>query len=256
AYPLGDLYLYGQWKDGQPVEGRIKNVKLFAMIGIFVLIIACINFMNLSTAKSQKRAKEVGVRKVAGADKQSLVLQFLSESILISLFAAFLAVILVAVTLPVFNTLTGKEMSVPFFSGIFWLQLMAVLLITGLVAGSYPAFYLSATKVVSVFRSFTKAGKGVVIARKTLVLFQFILATILIVSTLVVYQQISFAMNQDLGYSKDQLIQITLEGELLDRFDLFKTELEKNEDILAVSRSSFGFQGRNSNTGGVSWEGK
>src|SRR5690606_9672759 len=102
----------------------------------------------------------------------------------------------------------------------------------------------------------TKSGKGVVIARKTLVLFQFILATILIVSTLVVYQQISFAMNQDLGYSKDQLIQITLEGELLDRFDLFKTELEENEDILAVSRSSFGFQGRNSNTVGVSWEGK
>lgn len=256
AYPLGDLYLYGQWKDGQPVEGRIKNVKLFAMIGIFVLIIACINFMNLSTAKSQKRAKEVGVRKVAGADKQSLVFQFLSESILISLFAAFLAVILVALTLPVFNTLTGKEMSVPFFSGIFWLQLMIVLLITGLVAGSYPAFYLSATKVVSVFRSFTKAGKGVVIARKALVLFQFILATILIVSTLVVYQQISFAMNQDLGYSKDQLIQITLEGELMDRFDIFKAELEQNEDIVAVSRSSFGFQGRNSNTGGVSWEGK
>jgi putative ABC transport system permease protein len=256
AYPLGDLYLYGQWKDGQLVEGRIKNVKLFAMIGIFVLIIACINFMNLSTAKSQKRAKEVGVRKVAGADKQSLVFQFLSESILISVFAAFLALILVAATLPIFNTLTGKEMSVPFFSGIFWLQLMLVLLITGLVAGSYPAFYLSATKVVSVFRSFTKAGKGVVIARKTLVLFQFILATILIVSTLVVYQQISFAMNQDLGYSKDQLIHITLEGELLDRFDIFKTEMERNDDILAVSRSSFGFQGRNSNTGGVSWEGK
>jgi putative ABC transport system permease protein len=256
AYPLGDLYLYGQWKDGQLVEGRIKNVKLFAMIGIFVLIIACINFMNLSTAKSQKRAKEVGVRKVAGADKQSLVFQFLSESILISVFSAFLALILVAATLPIFNTLTGKEMSVPFFSGIFWLQLMLVLLITGLVAGSYPAFYLSATKVVSVFRSFTKAGKGVVIARKTLVLFQFILATILIVSTLVVYQQISFAMNQDLGYSKDQLIHITLEGELLDRFDIFKTEMERNDDILAVSRSSFGFQGRNSNTGGVSWEGK
>ncbi len=256
AYPLGDLYLYGQWKDGQLIEGRIKNVKLFAMIGIFVLIIACINFMNLSTAKSQKRAKEVGVRKVAGADKQSLIFQFLSESILLSLFAAILAVLLVALTLPIFNSLTGKEMSVPFLSGIFWLQLATVLLITGLVAGSYPAFYLSATKVVSVFRSFTKAGKGVVMARKTLVLFQFILATILIVSTLVVYQQINFAMNQDLGYSKDQLIQVTLEGELLDRFDIFKAELEKNEDILAVSRSSFGFLGRNSNTGGVSWEGK
>jgi putative ABC transport system permease protein len=256
AFPLENLYLYGQWKDGKQVEGRIKNVKLFAMIGVFVLLIACINFMNLSTAKSQKRAKEVGVRKVAGADKQSLVFQFLSESILISMFAAFLAVILVALTLPIFNNLTGKEMSVPFLSGMFWFQLLLILFITGMVAGSYPAFYLSATKVVSVFRSFTKAGKGVALARKTLVLFQFILATILIVSTLVVYQQINFAMNQDLGYSKDQLIKVTLEGELLDRFDIFKSELEKNEDIVAVSRSSFGFLGRNSNTGGVSWEGK
>lgn len=256
AYPLADLYLYGQWKDGELVEGRIKNVKLFAMIGLFVLIIACINFMNLSTAKSQKRAKEVGVRKVAGADKKSLVMQFMSESILISFFSGFIAVLLVQISLPIFNELTGKEMFVPYGSGIFWMELLSIILFTGLVAGSYPALYLSATKVVSVFRSYTKSGKGVVMARKGLVLFQFILATILIVSTLVVYQQISFAMNQDLGYSKDQLIQVTLEGKLLESFDVFKAELEKNENIESVSRSSFGFMGRNSNTGGVEWEGK
>lgn len=256
AYPRGELYLHGQWKDGMPVEGRIKNVKLFAMIGIFVLIIACINFMNLSTAKSQKRAKEVGVRKVSGANKNSLVFQFLSESLLITLFAAFFAILLVQVTLPIFNNLTGKDMAVPYFSGLFWLQILGIIVLTGLVAGSYPAFYLSATKVVSVFRSFTKSGKGVVMARKGLVLFQFILATILIVSTMVVYQQINFAMNQDLGYSKDQLIQVPLEGKLLESFDVFKAELEKDENILSVSRSSFAFMGRTSNTGGVSWEGK
>ncbi|WP_057939777.1 ABC transporter permease [Algoriphagus resistens] len=256
AYPYADYYLHGSWKDGQKVEGRIKNVKLFAMIGLFVLIIACINFMNLSTAKSQKRAKEVGVRKVAGADKSSLVMQFMSESLLITFFSAIFAVLLVEATLPIFNNLTGKEMYVPYGTGAFWLQLISIILFTGIVAGSYPAFYLSATKVVSVFRSFTKASKGVVIARKGLVLFQFILATILIVSTLVVYQQISFAMNQDLGYSKDQLIQIPLEGKLLESFDVFKAELEKNENIESVSRSSFGFLGRNSNSGGVSWEGK
>ncbi|MCE7053059.1 ABC transporter permease [Algoriphagus sp. AGSA1] len=256
AYPYGDYYLHGSWKDGQLVEGRIKNVKLFAMIGLFVLIIACINFMNLSTAKSQKRAKEVGVRKVAGADKGSLVMQFMSESLLITFFSAILALLLVEATLPLFNNLTGKEMYVPYASGLFWLELIGIILFTGIVAGSYPAFYLSATKVVSVFRSFTKAGRGVVMARKGLVLFQFILATILIVSTVVVYQQISFAMNQDLGYSKDQLIQIPLEGKLLESFDVFKAELEKNENIESVSRSSFGFLGRNSNTGGVSWEGK
>lgn len=256
AYPYADYYLHGSWKDGQKVEGRIKNVKLFAMIGIFVLLIACINFMNLSTAKSQKRAKEVGVRKVAGADKGSLVMQFMSESLLITFFSAIFAVLLVEASLPIFNNLTGKLMTVPYGSGFFWLELVGIILCTGVVAGSYPAFYLSATKVVSVFRSFTKAGRGVVMARKGLVLFQFILATILIVSTLVVYQQINFAMNQDLGYAKDQLIQIPLEGELLESFDVFKAELEKNENIESVSRSSFGFLGRNSNTGGVSWEGK
>lgn len=256
AYPYGDYYLHGSWKAGQLVEGRIKNVKLFAMIGLFVLIIACINFMNLSTAKSQKRAKEVGVRKVAGADKSSLVMQFMSESLLIAFLAGIIAVILVQATLPIFNNLTGKVMSVPYGAGFFWLQLISIILFTGIVAGSYPAFYLSATKVVSVFRSFTKASKGVVMARKGLVLFQFILATILIVSTLVIYQQISFAMNQDLGYSKDQLIQIPLEGKLLESFDVFKAELEKNENIESVSRSSFGFMGRNSNRGDISWEGK
>ncbi|MDR7132643.1 ABC-type antimicrobial peptide transport system permease subunit [Algoriphagus sp. 4150] len=256
AYPLADLYLHGSWKDGQLIEGRIKNVKLFGMIGLFVLIIACINFMNLSTAKSQKRAKEVGVRKVAGANKQSLVMQFMSESLLITFFSAILAILLVEATLPVFNNLTGKIMSVPYGDLIFWLQLLAVVVLTGIVAGSYPAFYLSATKVVSVFRSFTRAGKGVVLARKGLVLFQFILATILIVATVVVYQQINFALNQDLGYSKDQLVHVTLEGKLLESFDVFKAALEKNENIQGVSRSSFGFLGRNSNTGGVSWEGK
>ncbi|REG82540.1 ABC transporter permease [Algoriphagus antarcticus] len=256
TFPLGDLYLYGQWKGGQLVEGRIQNVKLFAMIGLFVLIIACINFMNLSTAKSQKRAKEVGVRKVAGADKGSLVMQFMSESILITLFSGIIAIILVEVSIPVFNNLTGKVMTVPYGSGLFWLQFISIIIFTGLVAGSYPAFYLSATKVVSVFRSYAKAGKGVVMARKGLVLFQFILATILIVSTMVVYQQINFAMNQDLGYSKDQLIKIPLEGKILESFDVFKAELEKNENIESVSRSSFGFMGRNSNRGDISWEGK
>src|SRR5690606_34007358 len=150
AYPYADYYLHGSWKDGQKVEGRIKNVKLFAMIGLFVLIIACINFMNLSTAKSQKRAKEVGVRKVAGADKSSLVMQFMSESLLITFFSAIFAVLLVEATLPIFNNLTGKEMYVPYGTGAFWLQLISIILFTGIVAGSYPAFYLSATKVVSV----------------------------------------------------------------------------------------------------------
>ncbi|MCL6257583.1 ABC transporter permease [Aquiflexum sp. TKW24L] len=256
AYPQKELYLHGKFKDGIQQGGRIEYVKLFAVIGLFVLLIACINFMNLSTAKSQKRAKEVGVRKVVGADKVALVYQFLSESLLITVFSSILALLLVELTLPVFNGLTGKSINVPYADGYFWLQFLAVILFTGTVAGSYPAFYLSATKVVSVFRTQTKSGKGIAFARKGLVLFQFTLATILIVSTVVVYQQIGFALNQDLGYDKEQLLVLPLEGKLMENYDVFKNRLAQNSDVQSISRSTHGLLGRNSNTGDVSWEGK
>jgi putative ABC transport system permease protein len=256
AYPQSELYLHGKFKDGIQQGGKIEYVRLFSVIGIFVLLIACINFMNLSTAKSQKRAKEVGVRKVVGAEKSALVNQFLSESLLMTLFATAFSLLLVELTLPIFNTLTGKVMSVPYADGMFWLQLLGIMLFTGLVAGSYPAFYLSATKVVSVFKSHTKSGKGVVMARKGLVTFQFILATVLIVSTLVVYQQINFALNQNLGYDKEQLLVVPLEGKLMDNYEVFKNRLDQNNEIRSVSRSTHSLLGRNSNTGDVNWEGK
>ncbi|WP_194976461.1 ABC transporter permease [Aquiflexum lacus] len=256
AYPQTELYLHGKFKDGIQQGGKIEYVKLFSIIGLFVLLIACINFMNLSTAKSQKRAKEVGVRKVVGAEKGALVNQFLSESLLMTLFATVFSLLLVELTLPVFNTLTGKTMSVPYSDGVFWLQLVGVMLFTGLIAGSYPAFYLSATKVVSVFRSHTKAGRGVVLARKGLVTFQFILATILIVSTVVVYQQINYALNQNLGYDKDQLLVIPLEGKLMDNYEVFKNRIDQNNEVKSISRTTHSLLGRNSNTGGVNWEGK
>lgn len=256
VYPQSELYLHGTWKDGFLQEGRIKTVKLFAMIGFFILLIACINFMNLSTAKSQKRAKEVGVRKVAGADKSSLVYQFLSESVLITVFSGLLALLLVQLTLPVFNSLTGKAMVLPFGDGLFWAQFGAVILFTGLVSGSYPAFYLSATKVVSVFKNHIQGSKRVVLARKGLVLFQFILATALIVSTVVVFQQINYALNQSIGYEKDQLVMVPLEGELFGKYEIFKSQLETNPNIESVTRTTHNLLGRNSNTGGVEWEGK
>lgn len=256
AYPQSELYLHGSWKDGKLQEGRIKTVKLFAMIGFFILLIACINFMNLSTAKSQKRAKEVGVRKVSGAYKSSLIYQFLSESVLITVFSGFLALLLVQITLPVFNTLTGKQMILPLGDGVFWMQFGAVILFTGLVSGSYPAFYLSATKVVSVFKNHIQGSKRVVLARKGLVLFQFILATALIVSTVVVFQQINYALKQNIGYEKDQLIMVPLEGELFGKYEIFKTQLENNPNIESVTRTTHNMLGRNSNTGDVAWEGK
>ncbi|MBW3468023.1 ABC transporter permease [Arthrospiribacter ruber] len=256
VYPQKDLYLKGRFEDGKQAGGRIEYVRLFAIIGLFVLLIACINFMNLSTAKSQKRAKEVGVRKVVGADKGMLVSQFLTESLVITFFAGVFSILLVELTLPIFNNLTGKAMSVPYGELISWLQFALILLVTGVIAGSYPAFYLSATKVVQVFRSYTKSGKGVAIARKGLVLFQFILATMLIVATMVVYKQINFALNKDLGYNKDQLINLTLEGKMMENFEAFKNDLETVPGVLAISRSTHSLLGRNSNSGGISWEGK
>jgi putative ABC transport system permease protein len=256
VFPQSELYLHGSWKDGKLQEGRIKTVKLFAMIGFFILIIACINFMNLSTSKSQKRAKEVGVRKVSGADTASLIYQFLSESVLVTLFSGLLALIFVQVTLPIFNNLTGKTLDIPFSDGIFWLQFLGVLSITGLVAGSYPAFYLSGTKVVSVFKNHLTGSKNVVLARKGLVFFQFILATGMIVSTVVIFQQINYALSQDLGYEKDQLVLVPLEGDLFGKYEIFKTRLESNPNIESVTRTTHSLLGRNSNTGDVSWEGK
>lgn len=256
VFPQSQLYLYGSWKDGLLQEGRIKTVKLFAMIGFFILIIACINFMNLSTSKSQKRAKEVGVRKVSGADKSSLIYQFLSESVLVTLFSGLLALILVQVTMPVFNDLTAKTLEIPFADPIFWLQFLGILAFTGLVAGSYPAFYLSGTKVVSVFKSQLTGSKSVVFARKGLVFFQFILASGMIVSTVVIFKQINFALSQDLGYEKDQLILVPLEGALPSKFEIFKSRLESNPDIESVTRTTHSLLGRNSNTGDVDWEGK
>jgi hypothetical protein len=212
--------------------------------------------MNLSTAKSQKRAKEVGVRKVSGADKFSLIYQFLSESLLVTIFSGLLALILVQVTLPIFNNLTGKVLEIPFSQLTFWLQLIGILAFTGLVAGSYPAFYLSATKVVSVFKDHVKAGKNVVLARKGLVLFQFILASALILSTVVIFRQIEYALNRDLGYEKDQLISIELDGDLSQKYDILKAKLQSNPNIESVTRTTHNLTGRSSSTGNVEWEGK
>ncbi|WP_162342752.1 ABC transporter permease [Cyclobacterium salsum] len=256
AFPQEDLYLHGQFKGGEQVAGRFSYVKLFALIGFFILLIACINFMNLSTAKSQKRAREVGVRKVVGAENGALMVQFLTESIFITFFAALMALLLVEISLPVFNDLSGKTTSVPYGEWFFWIQMLAIVMFTGLLAGSYPAFYLTATKVVAVFKNHSNAGKNVVRARKGLVLFQFILATILIISTLVVYQQISFALQHNLGYNKEQLLVIPLEGKLSENFEVFKNQLERLPEVKGASRSNHSLLGRNRNTGNIHWEGK
>jgi putative ABC transport system permease protein len=255
-FPFSDLYLYGEFKNGKQVGGKIESVKLFGLIGIFVLLIACINFMNLATAKSQKRAKEVGVRKVVGADKGNLVKQFMLESILTTFMSGGLAILLVELCMPFFSTIMLKTLSIPYHDFHFWLKLGGIILVTGFIAGSYPALYLSGISVSGVFKSFYKSDSKAVWARKGLVVFQFSLATVLIISTIVVYHQIGYALKKDAGYEKDQLATFVLEGNLVRNFENFKTEISKHPGVLSVSRAGHQLLGRNNNTGMVNWEGK
>lgn len=256
-YPFADLYLYGRFVDGKVTGGRIDYVRLFSVVAVFVLIIACINFMNLSTARATRRAKEVGIRKSIGAGRGSLVGQFIGESLIITFTSLLAAGLLVELFLPVFNELAGKEIAVNYTDPIYLLIFAGIALITGLVSGSYPAFYLSSFEAVKTLKGTIRSSAGEVFARKGLVVFQFALSVILIVSTIVVYNQIQYTQTKNLGYEKENLIYFpTNEGNLNNRWDAFRQELLAHPGVKQVSRSSHTFLGRNSNTSGVEWPGK
>jgi len=255
-YPYGDQYLYGQFDNGIPAGGRIDYVYLFTGVAIFILLIACINFMNLSTARAVKRAREVGIRKSIGASRNSLIGQFIGESMFITFFAIMVSMLLVEASLPVFNDLTGKEISTDYFDPVFILMIAVTGLLTGLVAGSYPAFYLSSFEAVKTLKGMLKLSGGEVFARKGLVVFQFTLSVILIVSTIVVYKQIEFTKTKNLGYQKENLITFPVEGEVQKSWDAFRSRLLDVPGVENASRAGATFWGRNSNTSDVSWPGK
>ena len=188
--------------------GRIKFVWWFAIIGSFVLLLACINFMNLSTARSEKRAKEVGIRKAVGSLRKQLVLQFLSESVMTAGLAFIFSIILVQFSLPVFNSIADKKMILPWGNAWFWLAGFAFTIITGVIAGSYPAFYLSRFNPVKVLKGTFTAGRYSALPRKMLVVLQFSVSVILIIGTLVIYRQIQYARNRPLGYNSNGLAYI------------------------------------------------
>lgn len=255
-HPFADAYLYSRFENKKVVGGRIEYVRLFSVVAFFILIIACINFMNLSTARSTKRAKEVGIRKAIGATRNSLVGQYLGESILISFFALFLALLLVEGFLPVFNDLTEKSLAIDYGNIQMMSILLGVSLLTGFIAGSYPALYLSSFGSVETLKGTIKSSFGEKFVRKGLVVFQFSLSIILIISTILIYNQIQYVQSKNLGYKIENLIRLPIEGNLDDQWDIFRQELQSNPDVKAVSRASTSFLGRNSNTGGVSWPGK
>ncbi len=256
VYPFAERYLYGQFENKVQSGGRIEYVRLFIIVAIFVLLIACINFMNLSTAKATKRAKEVGIRKSIGASQGSLIGQFIGESMIISFFSLFISILFVELSLPVFNNITGKTISVDYSNPVLLSIFIGTVFITGLVSGSYPAFYLSSIEAVKSLKGSLKSSFKEVFARKGLVVFQFSLSVILIISTIIIYRQIQFTQQKNLGYKKENLVFFTVEDEIYDRWDTFKEQVEAIPGVQYVSRSSSTFLGRNSNTSGLDWENK
>ncbi len=248
-------YLYGDYENGHAVGGRIEYVRLFSIIAIFILIMACINFMNLSTAKATRRIKEIGIKKAMGADRKSLIIQYLSESMVMTLVSLILGLILVAVVLPAFNDITGKELELT-FSLSFVLTLLAITAFTGLLAGSYPALYLSGFDPAVVLKGTLKRSSGELLARSGLVIFQFTLSVILIVSVVVVYNQIQFVQNNNLGFDKDNVIYFPKEGDANQNLETFLAELDKIPGVKSVTSISQNFIGNDNSTGDLSWEGK
>lgn len=255
-HPMSKWHLYDDWKNGINTGGRIQFVWLFGIIGIFVLLLACINFMNLSTARSEKRAKEVGIRKAVGSNRGQLIAQFFHESFLLTLIGFVLALVLVQLSLPAFNDLADKKLSLPLLNPIFWLAGLAVTLFTGLVAGSYPALYLSSFQPVKVLKGTFRAGRLAAIPRKALVVIQFTVSVILIIGTIVVFRQIHFAQSRPIAYNREGLITIPISTQKLkEHFALIRNELITAGAVSEMSYSSSPTTEVDAVNNGYTWNG-
>jgi ABC-type antimicrobial peptide transport system permease subunit len=254
--PMSRWHLY-DFKNGESVNGRIQYIWMVGIIGGFVLFLACINFMNLSTARSEKRAKEVGIRKAIGSVKMQLVTQFLSESFLVITIAFILAIILITLSLPWFNQLSGKQVAIPLSNGMLWLVIAFFIAGVSVLAGSYPAFYLSSFKPIHALKGTFKTGRFSAAPRKVMVVIQFTVSVVLIIGTLMVHNQIQYAKNRPVGYSRSDLIAIPLlTNEIQQQYDPFRQELLKSNKVANVSRSSSPTTGIWSSADNLEWKGK
>lgn len=253
--PISDAYLYGNFQNGRPVGGRIEYVRIFTIVAIFILVIACINFMNMATAKAANRSKEVGIRKVVGAQRRSLITQFIGESMFLSLIAMILAVGVVYTTLPLFNMLVGKHISIQFTDPHFVFGVIAITLITGFLAGGYPALFLSSYRPAEVLKGATTMVSGGTL-RKSLVVFQFTLTVILVASAFVIYNQIGFIMTKNLGYEKGAVFSFSGPGSFLKSFEIFADEALKNPAIQHVSKANESLVQVNNQNSSLDWPGK
>jgi ABC-type antimicrobial peptide transport system permease subunit len=253
---FSEVYLHSNFKNGVTDGGRIEYVHLFSIVAVFILLIACINFMNLTTARSIKRAREIGVRKVVGAIRSVLIQQFIGEAVLLTFIAVFIAIIMVLLLLPAFNMVTQKQIALPFSNLYFWISLFSLTLITGFISGSYPALFLSSFNPVKVLKGAVKLSTGAAWFRKGLVVFQFVLSIVLIVGTIVISKQVNFVQNQNLGYNRENLIYVPMEGDLKTKYALFRNEALQMPGIQSITRITNTPDNFGSTTGGVNWDGK
>ena len=237
-HPMSKWRLQANFEEGQNTGGLLDYVRLFTAIAVFVLVIACINFMNLATARSESRAKEVGIRKSIGSRRKELILQFLGESVMVTAFAFALAVTLVELLLPSYNLLVDKNISIDYTNGLIWLVAISLILVIGLFTGSYPAFYLSGFQPVKVLKGKIDAAKGGSTPRKVLVVLQFTTSIALIIGTVVIYQQIQHVKNRDMGYDRENLIQIWTNNELETNFQTIRNELVATGAVKSICKSN------------------
>ncbi len=258
------VYLMDRWRmydnydtNGKEIAGRIKFINLFSLIAWVILIIACINFMNLSTARSEQRAREVGVRKVLGAGRRKLIGQFIGESLFMSILSALLAILIIFIFLPAFNRLVEKQLLLQITNPLHVAALLLIALICGFIAGSYPAFYLSSFKPVFVLKGIKIKGSGSAgFIRKGLVVLQFSISVILIICTILIYQQINHVKDRDLGYNKQNLLYVNLQGKMKEHFNAIKNDLRSTGVIDNATISDNQMLQLGSNTGDFSWQGK
>ncbi|QEC44990.1 ABC transporter permease [Pseudobacter ginsenosidimutans] len=256
VHPMKDWYLRSEFKTGKASGGRIQFVWLFGIIGAFVLLLACINFMNLSTARSEKRAREVGIRKAIGSMRQQLIRQFLTESVLVAIVSAIISIILVYISIGWFNQLAAKEINILWDQPLFWISIAGFTIITGLLAGSYPAFYLSSFQPVKVLKGTFRSGRFAAIPRKVLVVLQFTVSIVLIIGTIVVLRQIQHARNRPVGFAREGLIQIFINTpELRGHYDVLRDDLLKTGVVANMGQSSSPVTNLWASQVGFQWQG-
>lgn len=255
-FPLSDKHLFGKFENGKSVGGDIDRIYLFLGLAFGILLIACINFMNMATAKSEKRAKEVGIKKTIGANRASLIVQFLTEAMLLTAISIVIAIILIELLLPTFNSLLHIGLNASYLKGGYWLGILAIVLFTGLLSGSYPALYLSSFDPIQTLKRTSARTKGIPVnLRQVLVVVQFCFALLLITATLVIYRQLNFIKNRPVGYDVNQLVEMPQEGQLEGKFDLLKSKLLKSGAVTAMCQSSMSITQSGSSFWDFGWPG-